>query len=116
MTSTGSRCPSQLSALKVRYKLAKEVINDGDWNLIVRLKNGVQLDVFFAQAEQRDLLSVTPTNFGSLLLNRTGNKDQNVWLIKHAKQLRLHWNPCRGCLRRKAGCSPAPRSKGSSGR
>lgn len=86
----------QLLALKARCKLATEVIKDGDQNMIVRLKNGVQLDVFIAHGEQGDLLETKPTNFGTLLLNRTGSTQHNVWLIEHAKSLGLTWNPYHG--------------------
>lgn len=86
----------QLLALKARCKLATEVIKDGEQNMIVRLKNGVQLDVFIAHGEHRDLLETKPTNFGALLLNRTGSTQHNVWLIEHAKSLGLTWNPYHG--------------------
>jgi DNA polymerase (family 10) len=85
-----------LHALKERCKQNAEVVTDGDMNLIVRLRNGVQLDIFIAQRESRDLLESKPTNFGSLLLCRTGSAAHNIWLVERAKGLGKRWNPYYG--------------------
>jgi DNA polymerase (family X) len=90
----------QLEALKERCKRNTKVLTDGDQNLIVQLKTTgdepVQLDIFIAQPEAREMFEVTPTNFGSLLLCRTGSKEHNIYLIEHAKRLGLVWNPYHG--------------------
>lgn len=87
--------------LQVR-QLASEhaaVVADGRLNLILRLANSFQLDLFFAHGEQPDLFGSTPTNFGSLLLCRTGSKEHNVWFAARAKRQGLHWQPYEGLAR-----------------
>jgi DNA polymerase (family 10) len=59
----------------------------------------IQLDLWFAQPEQRDLLSTRPTNWGTLLLARTGSREHNIRLAGRAQQLGLHWNPHQGVFR-----------------
>lgn len=59
----------------------------------------VQLDVWFAQADERDLLYTVPSNWGSLLVCRTGSQAHNIRLCSRATALGLHWNPYRGVMR-----------------
>ena len=59
----------------------------------------LQLDFFFATDEQRDLLDVTPSNWGSLLLCRTGSMQHNIQLAARAKKMGLHWNPYKGVFK-----------------
>jgi DNA polymerase (family 10) len=90
----------QLEPLRARCKQRAKVVLDGQQNLIVELDNRaggkLQVDIFIAHPEQRDLLETKPTNFGSLLLCRTGSKDHNIYLVEHAKRLGLTWNPYHG--------------------
>lgn len=73
------------------------IVTDGPQNVILRLPaSGFQLDLFIARPEAKDLLATTPTNFGSLLLCRTGSRAHNIWLIEHAKKIGLCWNPYHG--------------------
>lgn len=93
--------PGQLEALKERCKRNSKVITDGDQNLIVELtlagRDGpLQLDIFIAKPEVREMFETTPTNFGSLLLCRTGSVAHNIYLVQHAKALGLVWNPYHG--------------------
>jgi DNA polymerase/3'-5' exonuclease PolX len=92
--------PGQLEALKERCKRNTKVLTDGDQNLIVELKTTgdepVQLDIFIAKPEVREMFETTPTNFGSLLLCRTGSVAHNIYLVQHAKALGLVWNPYHG--------------------
>jgi DNA polymerase (family 10) len=93
-----------LAPLAIRERLRRncEIVTDGPQNVIARFpahrprESQTQLDLFFARPEQRDLLSTTPTNWGSILLCRTGSKEHNIWLIERAKQLGLRWNPYHG--------------------
>jgi DNA polymerase (family 10) len=73
-----------------------QVISDGRQNMIVRLPNGVQLDVFLARPREQDLLETRPGNFGSLLLCRTGSREHNIFLIEEAKKHGLTWQPYEG--------------------
>jgi DNA polymerase (family 10) len=90
-------------ALKERCKRNSQVVTDGDMNLIVRMKNGVQLDIFIARRESRDLLRTTPSNYGSLLLCRTGSVRHNIFLVERAKRLGKVWNPYYGVFVGKSG-------------
>jgi DNA polymerase/3'-5' exonuclease PolX len=44
------------------------------------------------------MLGVNPTNWGSVLLCRTGSVRHNLWLIKAAEHLGLKWKPHDGVL------------------
>lgn len=85
-----------------QYKLRQRVlrnatpIQDGPQNLLVRLANDVQLDIFFARPDTRDLIDKRPSNYASLLLCRTGPREHNIRLIERAKTLALRWNPYEG--------------------
>lgn len=74
---------------------------DGALNLIVQLRSGVQLDIFFARPAEQDLFNVvTPSTWATLLLCRTGSKDFNFWFCRMAEAKGLHWNPYLGLHRK----------------
>lgn len=81
---------------------ARRVQVDGSVTLIVYLPyppagpEGLQLDIWIANQPTRDLFGGTPTNFGSLLLMRTGSREHNIHLICVAEKLGLKWNPYHG--------------------
>lgn len=90
--------PGQLAALRDRVKRSTVPILDGEENLIVRLTGGFQLDIFIAQPETRDMFTTTPSNFGALLLTRTGSKEHNIFLGQTATRLGRKYQPYRGVL------------------
>ena len=100
--------PGKLAAFKARCTLNGHAVTDGEMNYIVRLgtalKPGVQLDFFLARPDTRDLISHTPTNYGSLLLCRTGSAAHNIYLVEHAKTLGLRWNPYYGVYDGRGKC------------
>lgn len=77
--------PGQEPALRERCKRTADVISEGPKVLIVRLKNGMQVDFYFAVPETADLLDRQPSNFGAILLIRTGSKEHNIKLAEIAK-------------------------------
>jgi len=85
--------PDQLRAFRLRCKQNATVVSDGDQNLILTLKSGVQLDIWIASHAEKELLDTRPCNFGSLLLCRTGSIKHNIHLVQHAKSVGLVWNP-----------------------
>jgi DNA polymerase/3'-5' exonuclease PolX len=91
--------PSDPSALRDRVLRNSAPIQDGPVNLLVRMKNGIQLDIFIAHAGTRDLLESKPSNYGSLLLCRTGSKEHNIKLAERAKGLGLKWKTHEGVFR-----------------
>lgn len=58
----------------------------------------IQIDVFFTHAGEADLLSKTPSNWGSILLLRTGSKEHNIKLTQRAQTLGLKWETQRGIV------------------
>jgi DNA polymerase (family 10) len=92
--------PRDRAAFKERLGRHCQLEIKGEQNIIARLKNGLQLDVFLARGEERTLLDVTPGNWGTLLLCRTGSRAFNVWLAEQAKAKGYHWNPYRGLEQR----------------
>jgi len=70
-----------------------DILQDGTQNLQIRLANGVELDIFFAQAGRTDLFKGDPCTWGTLLLCRTGSKQWNIWYARQAQAHGLHWNP-----------------------
>jgi DNA polymerase (family X) len=92
--------PDFANALRERCKKrAMKVQTDGEMTLIVTLeyppagRDGLQLDIWIAKPTVKDLLTTTPTNFGTLFLMRTGSREHNIKLIERAKTLGLRWNP-----------------------
>jgi DNA polymerase (family 10) len=91
--------PKDKAGLKARCAAKWRTIRDGDQNCIYEVPLSdmtVQVDIFFAHPASSDLFTKTPTNFGSLLLCRTGSKEHNIKLVEHAKRLGLRWNPYQG--------------------
>lgn len=78
------------AARELRAILRKcAVIKDGEQNVVVRSKCGQQIDVRFAHGEIRDLLTVTPSNWGAQLLCWTGSKEHNIYLNQCASKMGL---------------------------
>lgn len=75
-----------------------QVLQDGDQNLLFIVK-GIQIDIFFSDEPGKDLFA-EPSNYGSLLVCRTGSMQFNVWLAARAKRMFLHWNPYRGVVQK----------------
>jgi DNA polymerase/3'-5' exonuclease PolX len=91
-----------LAALQERFKLHCKVHSEGRQNAIYVLPNEVQVDVFFAY-QQQDLLTPMTTNWGSLLLCRTGSTQHNIYLVQHAKMIDLIWRPYAGVFSTETG-------------
>ena len=90
----------QEEKLRERCRLNATVIRTGPQMMELRLGLGItqsyQVDLWIAHPPAEDLLAKAPTNFGSLLLCRTGSKEHNIWLVTHAKLKGLKWNPHHG--------------------
>jgi len=55
--------------------------------LRLELRGGIGVDLYFAHPRQKD----RPSNWGSVVLCRTGSKEHNVMLAGLAKSLGRHW-------------------------
>jgi DNA polymerase/3'-5' exonuclease PolX len=60
---------------------------------------GFLVDVWTARPTRRDLFGTSPTNFGSLLLYRTGSRTFCEQLSRRAASLGLRWDPTQGVFR-----------------
>lgn len=60
---------------------------------------GVQLDLWFAHGGKSDLFTGVPSNWGMLLLARTGSKEHNIKLAAAAKRQGLTFSPHEGIKR-----------------
>ena len=90
--------PGMEPAMRERIHRHTRPIQDGPQNLIVELRRPMpfQLDVFIARPAQTDLFYSVPSNWGSLLICRTGSREHNIWLVERAKRLGRRWNPYAG--------------------
>lgn len=84
--------PRDLAGLKARAKRNSSVVSEGPMNMIIE-HGGVQVDLFFARPDEPALFEFQPTNYGSLLLCRTGSREHNIWLCEVARRRGFHWNP-----------------------
>ena len=93
--------PKDRAAFRARVLETKpSVLADNRDVLAVRLKNGVIIDFWFSEAvRQSTRLCVGGTNFGSLLLFRTGSVRHSQWLQQRAVRLGMRWNPAFGLYR-----------------
>lgn len=83
--------PHQLMPFKARASAQATVVKSGDDIYIVRLKDGTQVDFYFARPPSADLLAPIPGNWGTVLLCRTGSKEHNIYLAQQAKRLGFQW-------------------------
>jgi DNA polymerase (family 10) len=95
--------PGELNSIAARLDRNTEVIQDGESNKIriLHLPNlglSVQIDVFVAKPAEGTLLETIPSNFGSILLCRTGCVSHNIRLVQRAKIRCLEWDYTRGVL------------------
>jgi DNA polymerase/3'-5' exonuclease PolX len=68
-------------------------------NIIFRFPSEFQLDLFFAHDGIVDLVSKTPSNWGAVLLCRTGSIFHNQQLCSHAITKGLKFAPYKGVVR-----------------
>ena len=91
----------QRAAVRARcLRAAVETRQNGDHILSIVLKRGIRLQVFFSRPMTTDLFETTPSNWGSIMLCRTGPKEFNQSVCLRAGILGLHWNPFYGIYER----------------
>lgn len=61
-------------------------------------RGDVQIDLFIAQHPKPGLFGDEPSNWGSILLCRTGPTRHNIRIVERAKDQGLQWDPYRGIL------------------
>lgn len=87
-------------AIIQRCSQSAKLVKNGEQYVVFELSNGFQLDLWFAHEGTGDLIDPDPSNYGVLLLARTGSAMHNVWIAHEAKRQHLHFNPHRGLLKR----------------
>lgn len=88
--------PTDWPALKARALEHAHEITSGDCVFRLQLTTGIQVDIYRAHGPMPDLFVPRPTNWGTLLLCRTGSAEHNILLCRHAKALGRSWNPHHG--------------------
>lgn len=94
--------PKDIGAIVRRVTQSCKLIRGGltSVNIIAQFAggpaDGFQLDLFMAHNGVADLLQSVPTNWGSLLLCRTGSMQHNIAIAERAKARGGHWDPYRG--------------------
>lgn len=105
--------PGQIPAIKARIQRRCRVVTDGPDSIMAELAlpltwrqrlglESVHLDFLFANHDERQLLYTVPSNWGTLVVCRTGSKEHNIRLCERAKSMGLHWNPHRGVMKGEA--------------
>jgi DNA polymerase (family 10) len=82
-----------------RVKQSCTLKTEGQQNTIAIMRDGTQIDLFFARGKTADLFSVSPSNWGTILLCRTGSPAHNIYMVEKAKGMGLIWNPYRGVVK-----------------
>ncbi|HXG49095.1 MAG TPA: hypothetical protein VNO52_15835 [Methylomirabilota bacterium] len=95
--------PGAREALLARATARTTVISSGPDIAMLRLKSGAQLDLYFARGREPDLLDTQPSNWGSIVLCRTGSKAHNIFLAQRAQEMGLKWETMRGIVVAEAG-------------
>lgn len=100
--------PSDEPSLRARilgHSPGTEVIQNGPQNIHIRLSKPewknytLEVQVFLARPETKDLLDTKPSNWGSLLLLRTGSKEHNIFLTQTARANCMQWKVYEGLFR-----------------
>lgn len=103
------KCQANVDRIIERCAKNATLEKRGEQYVVLTLKNGFQLDLWFAHAievQAGDLFDApkysAPGNFGMLLLARTGSARHNIWLATVATAKGMHFNPHRG-IQKNAG-------------
>lgn len=83
--------PGKLNAFRERASRMNTVVKSGEDIYIIRTKDGLQIDFYFAHGPTHDLLEYRPGNWGSVMLCRTGSKEHNIHLALQAQRLGYKW-------------------------
>jgi DNA polymerase (family 10) len=96
--------PRDRMALEKRALLNAQGLEWGGAIFRVMTKIGVQLDLYYAHQGVNDMFAPRPSNWGTVLLCRTGSAQHNIALCEAAKARGLHWNPQHGVMDAEGRC------------
>lgn len=83
--------PADLAGLKNRCKQSCAVIDNGQQNFSLEMQDGFRIDIYLAKPPSVDMFMPIPSNFGSLVLCRTGSKEHNIYMATLAKEKGFRW-------------------------
>lgn len=90
--------PGESHRLRERALARSVLVKDGPQTLVVETRKGVQVDIWFARAAERELMGTKPSNWGTLVVCRTGSMRHNIWLATRARSVGMHWQPHEGVI------------------
>lgn len=90
--------PWDVETVKLCCRESCEVLADGNQNFRFVTPAKVQVDLYFASPGEADLFGAQPSNWGSVLLCRTGSANHNIYIAQMAKTRGLKWNTSAGLL------------------
>lgn len=90
--------PEGLGLIVDRCRETCTPLQVGQVNLSFQTQTGIRLDLYMAHPRKVDLFDIAASNWGALLLCRTGSKEFNVWLAKQAEALNLQYRPYMGIV------------------
>lgn len=85
-------------AIIARCKQGATLLKEGDQYVEFLLANGFQLDLWFAHDGTGDLIDPEPSNYGALLLARTGSAAHNIWIADEARRKGVRFSPSKGIM------------------
>ena len=97
---------SDITAVLQRMAVNCKLIKNGEQYVVFEMSNGLQIDLWFAHPAipaKKDMFGVVeveaqPSNYGSLLLCRTGSKEHNIFIAQRAQSLGMSWQTSRGIV------------------
>lgn len=104
----------QADALRARCLRTATMVKSGPQYTVVKMNKApyAQVDIWFAHNGAGDMFTKEPSNWGSLLLCRTGSREHNVHLCQLAQSLGLKWETSRGLVTVPSPACPTGRSEG----
>jgi DNA polymerase/3'-5' exonuclease PolX len=96
--------PKDLQGLRRRTLQNALELCCGEQVFRVETSIGIQVDIYFAHDGKPDLFRPLPTNWGTLLLCRTGSAQHNIKLCQQAAKLGLKWDPHHGVFDHAGDC------------
>jgi len=88
--------PSDVPGLKRRAMEKAHEVCSGEQVFRVETIVGIQIDIYFAHLGKPDLFRPLPSNWGTLMVCRTGSAQHNIKLCQQAAKLGLKWDPHHG--------------------
>ena len=96
--------PTDVPGLKKRTLAKACELCCGEQVFRVQTVVGIQIDIYFAHNGKADLFRPLPSNWGTLMVCRTGSAQHNIKLCQQAAKLDLKWDPHHGVFNKAGDC------------